>query len=53
VLRLDPQRVLAWAFAQAVLAALWEIEDHGRLTAGVGWVTLARAIQAMPDVQLS
>jgi streptomycin 6-kinase len=26
-LRLDPGRVLAWAFAQAVLSAIWDLED--------------------------
>ena len=28
-LSVDPQRVLAWAFAQAVLSAIWQIEDTG------------------------
>lgn len=44
VLGLDEQRILTWAFAQAVLAAVWELEDDGELTAGHGWVTLARSI---------
>lgn len=26
-LQLDPRRILQWAFAQAVLSAIWEIED--------------------------
>jgi streptomycin 6-kinase len=43
-LGLDCERVLGWTFAQAVLAALWELEDDGRLTAGVHWVELANAI---------
>ena len=46
-LRLDSRRILAWAFAQAVLAAIWELEDDGRLTAGAGWIALAKSIQAM------
>ena len=46
-LRLDGERVLAWAFAQAVLAALWEIEDAGRLRVGEGWLVLAGAIRPM------
>jgi streptomycin 6-kinase len=25
----DLQRVRGWAFAQAVLSAVWEVEDHG------------------------
>jgi streptomycin 6-kinase len=46
-LEVDPQRLLAWAFAQAVLAALWELEDDGRLSAGAGWIALANAVHAM------
>ena len=52
VLELDATRVLGWAFAQAVLAAIWEWEDHGMLNAGVGWIALAQSIQAMPEAQL-
>ena len=32
-LQLDPQRVLAWAFSQAVLSAIWSIEDDGVVAA--------------------
>jgi len=46
-LLLDADRVLGWAFAQAVLAALWELEDDGVLNAGVGWIALANAIRPM------
>ena len=46
-LRLDPGRILAWAFAQAVLAAIWEIEDEGALRVGEGWLELARAVRPM------
>ncbi|HEX7795695.1 MAG TPA: aminoglycoside phosphotransferase family protein [Vicinamibacterales bacterium] len=46
-LSLDAERVLGWAFAQAVLAALWELEDDGVLNAGIGWIALANAIQPM------
>lgn len=52
-LRLDSRRVLAWAFAQAVLAAIWELEDDGRLSAGVGWIALAKSIQSQGGGQLS
>jgi streptomycin 6-kinase len=47
VLGLDTQRMLAWAFAQAVLAAIWEWEDEGVLHAGNGWIALANAIRPM------
>lgn len=46
-LGLDPERILAWAFAQAILAALWELEDDGLLTAGRSWVSLAMSIDAI------
>jgi len=44
-LRLDPERILGWAFAQAVLAAIWDVEDHGALDAGAGFVALANALR--------
>ena len=47
VLRLDRGRILGWAFAQAILAALWELEDDGRLSSGIGWIALANAIHPM------
>lgn len=47
VLRLDKGRILAWAFAQAVLATIWELEDDGVLSAGAGWISLASAIRSM------
>lgn len=46
-LGLDAERVLGWAFAGAVLAAIWEIEDAGVVKAGAGWITLANAIRPM------
>jgi streptomycin 6-kinase len=49
ILRLDPARILAWAFAQAVLAALWEFEDDGVAHAGVGWIAFANAARRMLD----
>jgi streptomycin 6-kinase len=45
-LDLDAERVLGWAFAQAVLAAVWEIEDQGRLRTGAH-LALANAIRPM------
>ena len=47
VLQLDTTRILAWAFAQAVLAAIWELEDDGVLNAGRGCIRLARVIREM------
>jgi streptomycin 6-kinase len=46
-LQLDMRRVLGWAFAQAVLSALWELEDEGVLRAGGGWLALAKTIHPM------
>jgi streptomycin 6-kinase len=46
-LSLDAGRILGWAFAQAVLAAVWELEDDGVLSAGIGWIALANAIRPM------
>jgi streptomycin 6-kinase len=50
ILRLGPSRILAWAFAQAVLAAIWEMEDDGELTAGTGWIEFATAVRAMLEL---
>jgi streptomycin 6-kinase len=47
MLSLDPDRVLAWAFAQSVLAAIWELEDDGALNAGRGWIAFADAVRPM------
>jgi streptomycin 6-kinase len=47
VLQLDDRRVLAWAFAQVVLAAIWELEDDGRLDAGLGWIALAESLRRL------
>jgi streptomycin 6-kinase len=47
ILGLDPARMLAWAFAQAVLAAIWELEDVGVLSAGTGWIAFAEAVRPL------
>jgi len=47
VLGLDAERVFGWAFAQAVLSAIWEIEDAGVLAARNGSMALANAIRPM------
>lgn len=49
MLRLDATRILSWAFAQAVLAAIWEVEDEGVLTAGTGWIAFATVVRPMLD----
>jgi streptomycin 6-kinase len=46
-LRLDSTRVLSWAFAQAVLSALWAIEDGVAIEPGHRSLGLAKAIQQM------
>jgi streptomycin 6-kinase len=45
-LDLDAERVLGWSFAQAVLAAIWEVEDKGRMRSGAN-LALAHAIRPM------
>jgi streptomycin 6-kinase len=47
VLQLDATRILSWAFAQAVLAAIWALEDDGVLGAGTGWIAFARSARSM------
>jgi streptomycin 6-kinase len=47
VLGLSTERVLGWAFAQAILAAIWEVEDAGVLHRGDGFLALASAISPM------
>ncbi len=46
-LSLDYQRVMAWGFAQAVLSAIWEIEDGFAVDAMNPVLRLANAIQPM------
>jgi streptomycin 6-kinase len=46
-LDLDFERTLAWGFAQAVLSAIWEIEDGFRVEATSSSLRLARVIQPM------
>jgi len=43
-LRLDSGRVLAWAFAQAVLSAIWKCEDGERVGADDPSLLLAETI---------
>lgn len=46
-LNLDYERALAWGFAQAVLSAIWEIEDGFQVEATNSSLRLARVIQPM------
>ncbi len=48
-LNVDFARVLAWAFAQAVLSAIWEIEDGFSVDATSPFLRLADAIRPMLD----
>jgi streptomycin 6-kinase len=47
MLDLDVDRVLRWAFAQAVLSAIWDIEDGSIEPATPVSVRLAEAIRPM------
>jgi streptomycin 6-kinase len=46
-LNVDPGRVLAWAFAQAVLAAIWVAEDGSPVHRDHPFIALAHAIRPM------
>ena len=48
-LDLDASRLLGWTFAQAVLAAVWMIEDDGHLDRDWGCVALAEILR--PSVE--
>jgi len=46
-LHLDAGRILAWAFTQAVLAALWAMEDGEPTRLAQAWLELADGIRPM------
>ncbi len=46
-LGLDQARILSWAFALAVLAVIWAVEDGHRVEEDNGWIALAGAIRPM------
>lgn len=46
-LTLDRHRIVGWAFAQAVLSAIWEIEDGGSSGPDHPSLVLAQALRAM------
>jgi streptomycin 6-kinase len=43
----DPHRIVAWAFAQAVLAVIWANEDGEPIAADHPWIELAETLQSM------
>ena len=46
-LSLDRGRILAWAWTQTVLAAIWLIEDEVRGEPGHGWLRLASLLRPL------
>ena len=46
-LHLDAGRILAWAFAQAVLAAIWAVEDGSVVGPDNAWISLANNTRPM------
>jgi streptomycin 6-kinase len=46
-LKLDPKRSLGWGFAQAVLSAIWSVEDGFAVDASSPSIMLANAIRPM------
>ena len=46
-LHLDYQRVVNWSYAQAILSAIWEIEDNGSLSPNNPALLLADALRPM------
>ena len=51
-LNLDEHRALAWGFAQAVLSAIWEIEDGSRINDKNASLMLADTIRPLLDNRL-
>src|SRR5262245_5732479 len=46
-LNLNIDRTLAWGFAQAILSAIWAVEDGFALEPANAWITLAGVIRPM------
>ncbi|MFZ0062670.1 MAG: aminoglycoside phosphotransferase family protein [Pyrinomonadaceae bacterium] len=46
-LQLDYRRSLQWSFAQAVLSAIWDVEDGKTIAANHAGLSLARTIETM------
>jgi len=47
LLHLDHSRALAWSFAQAVLSAIWDVEDNHQLEPNNPALLLARTLKPM------
>jgi streptomycin 6-kinase len=45
MLALDPQRIIDWGVAQAVLSAWWSYEDHGH-----GWEAAVRCAELLAEI---
>ena len=45
LLHLDPARTLAWSFAQAVLSAIWDVEDGYSISPNNPALLLARVLK--------
>jgi streptomycin 6-kinase len=50
-LHLNLERALAWGFAQAILSAIWEIEDGSSVSATTPSLRLANAIRTMLPIR--
>lgn len=50
-LGIDVSRARGWAFAQAVLAAIWTLEDGGDVAAATPALELSRALLASPALE--
>jgi streptomycin 6-kinase len=46
-LGLDVQRAMAWSYAQAVLSAIWGVEDGYRVDASTPVLVLARGLRPL------
>jgi len=46
-LHLDPERILAWAYAQAILSAIWLVEDGIPVAPDAPQIQLARTIESI------
>jgi streptomycin 6-kinase len=46
-LALDATRIVEWSFAQAVLSAIWTIEDHGIIDPADAALCLAKTVQEL------
>jgi len=46
-LSLSRDRVLMWAFSQAVLAAIWAIEEGFEIECGPPWIDLATVLRSI------